>query len=152
MPSTTVPVSRMNAVIPVALVANQSGLLAVATAALVTFARPQEPPLVATPLPDDEEMPDEGEIPGEEPPTELPDDPPEDDVPPRFSCGRTVLRCANFAPMTVATAAESKPTRQVIFLTRLSPASRARAAFTYSFGVTPLRSSRGSSANRPNSF
>lgn len=44
---------------------------------------------------------------------------------------RRPLKCANLAPMTVAAAADSRPTRQVIFLTRRRPSSRASAALDY---------------------
>jgi hypothetical protein len=93
----------------------------------------QDPPLVMTvPLPleapEDPETPEDDEIPEEE--DELvPDDVPAPDVElPVDRCGREAVRCANFAPTTVAAAAENSPAVQVIFLTRRSPVSLARRA------------------------
>jgi hypothetical protein len=104
--------------------------VAVATAAVVIAAPVQEPPLVVTPPPEEDETPDEDEIPDDE---ELPvdDDPADEDEPPIDRCGSVGVKCANLAPMTAAAAAESSPTRQVIFLTRRRPLSRAKAAFEY---------------------
>ena len=67
------------------------------------------------------------------------DDPADEDEPPTVRCGSDGVKCANLAPMTAATAAESRPTRQVIFLTRRRPSSRARAALEYGVRVTGIR-------------
>ena len=102
----------------------------------------QEPPLVVVPPPEEDETPEDDEIPDEEDvPVEVPvdDDPPDEDEPSPCRCGSTAVMFANLAPMTVATAAESRPTRQVIFLTRRRPSSRPRAAFEYWVRVTGIR-------------
>jgi hypothetical protein len=94
---------------------------------------------VATPPPEEDETPDEDEIPDDEDvPVELlvDDDPPDEDDPPIDRCGSDGVKCANLAPMTAAAAAESRPTRQVIFRTRRRPSSRARASLEYWVGVT----------------
>lgn len=112
-------------------------------------------------LPDDELVPDAPELPegealpdDEDGPDDVPvdDDPADDDEPLVDRSGSTAVMCANLAPMTAAAAAESKPTRQVIFLTLRRPSSRARAALEYSLRFTgfrvagdPLRPSRASS-------
>src|SRR5262249_5112986 len=145
MPSTTLTVSRTRAVSPVARVANQSGLVAVATAAVVIAA--QEPPLVlwlpppAGETPDEEEIPDTDEPCDEEPFDEepfdeeldCPDEVPLPGPPVRPLCGcctdgRDGDRCANLAPTKAAAAAASSPIRQVIFLTRRRPSSLDRSA------------------------
>ena len=150
MPNTTLTVSRTRAVSPLARVANQSGLVAVATAAVVIAG--QEPPLVAwPPLPADE-TPDEEEIPETEEPCDeepceeepceeepceekldWPDEVPLPEPPVRPLCGcctdgRDGDRCANLAPTKAAAAAASSPIRQVIFLTRRRPSSLDRSA------------------------
>jgi hypothetical protein len=84
MPSTTVPVSRTSAMSPVARVANQSGLVAVAKAALGITASAQEPPLVLVPAPEEDETPDEEDVPPEVP---VDDDPADEDEPPTVRCG-----------------------------------------------------------------
>ena len=83
--------------------------------------------------PEEEETPEDDEIPDEEDvPVEVPvDDPADEDEPSTDRCGSTAVRCENLAPMTAAAAADSRPTRQVIFLTRRSPSSRAMAALEY---------------------
>jgi hypothetical protein len=88
---------------------------------------PQEPPLVVVPPPEEDETPEEGEIPDEEDEDED-DEPGDEDDSPKFRCGSTDVKLANFAPITAAAAAETRPARQVIFLTRRRPSSRARAA------------------------
>jgi hypothetical protein len=104
----------------------------VATAADVISAPAQEPPLVVTPPPGDEETPDEDEIPDEEdePVDDEPPEPEEPDEDPLSNdrCGITAAMCPNLAPTTAAAAADSRPTRQVIRLTRRSPLSRAWSA------------------------
>jgi hypothetical protein len=65
------------------------------------------------------------------------DDPADDDEPPTVRCGSTGVKCANFAPITAAAAADTRPTRQVIFLTRRRPSSRTSAALEYWVRVTP---------------
>jgi len=102
---------------------------------------------VVTPPPDEDETPDEDEIPDDE---ELPvdDDPSDEDEPPIDRCGSAGVKCANFAPMTAAAAAETRPTRQVIFLTRRRPSSRARAALEYWVRLTLQRRRRSSAAKR----
>ena len=92
---------------------------------------------MVTPLSEEDETPEDG---GENP-DDVPvdDDPADEDEPPRFRCGSTAVRLANLAPITAAAAAETKPTRQVIFLTRRRPSSRARAAFEYWVRVTGIR-------------
>jgi hypothetical protein len=137
--------------------------VAVATAAVVIAAPAQEPPLVVTPPPeelDGDETPEDGEIPDDEEllddedppvvvPVEVPVEVPPDDDPfdededePTDRCGSMVLMCANLAPMTAARAADSRPTRQVIFLTRRRPSSRARTALEYSVRFTANRVNR----------
>ncbi len=84
--------------------------------------------------PEEEETPEDDEIPDEEDvPVEVPvdDDPADEEEPSTDRCGSTAVRCENLAPMTAAAAADSRPTRQVIFLTRRSPSSRAMAALEY---------------------
>jgi hypothetical protein len=99
---------------------------------------PQEPPLVVAPLPEEDETPEDGESPdGEDVP--VGDDPADEGEPPRFRCGSTAVTFANLAPITAAAAAETRPTRQVIFLTRRRPSSRARAAFECWVRVTGVR-------------
>jgi len=114
--------------------------VAVATAALVIAAPAQEPPLVVVAPPaEEDETPDEDEIPDDE---ELPvdDDPADEDELSIDRCGSVGVKCANLAPMTAAAAAESRPTRQVIFLTRRRPSSRALAALEYWVRLTPSES------------
>jgi hypothetical protein len=93
------------------------------------------PPPEEEPPPEEDETPDEDEIPDDE---ELPvdDDPADEDEPPIDRCGSVGVKCANLAPMTAAAAADSRPTRQVIFLTRRRPLSRAMAALEYWVRVT----------------
>ena len=81
------------------------------------------------PPPEAGATPDEGAIPDDEDEDEEPldDDPAGADEPSNEICGSAAVMLANLAPMTAAAAAESSPTRQVTFLTRRSPASRARA-------------------------
>jgi hypothetical protein len=91
----------------------------------------QEPPLVVVPPlvpPGACDTPDEGAIPDEEDEDDEPvdDDPAGPDEPSNEICGNAAVMFANLAPMTAAAAAESSPTRQVTFLTRRSPSSRAR--------------------------
>jgi hypothetical protein len=74
--------------------------------------------------PEDDEIPDEEDVPVE-------DDPADEDESPTVRCGSAAVKCANLAPMTAAAAADSRPTRQVIFLTRRRPSSRARTALEY---------------------
>ena len=97
---------------------------------------------MVAPPPAEGETPEDDEIPGEEDvPVEVPvdDDPPDEDEPPTCRCGSTAVMFANLAPITAAAAAESRPTRQVIFLTRRRPSSRAWAAFEYWVRVTGIR-------------
>ena len=124
MPKITVTVSSTRAVSPVARVANHSGLVAVATAAVVIVAA-QEPPLTAWPPPVPGETPDEEEIPDEEDWPLLVAEPP---VRPLGRCGSDGTRCENRAKTTAAAATASSPIRQVIFLTRRRPSSLARIA------------------------
>jgi hypothetical protein len=94
---------------------------------------------VATPPPEDDETPEDDEIPDEEDvPAEVPvdDDPEDEDEPLTDRCGNIAVMCANLAPMTAAAAADSRPTRQVIFLTRRRPSSLASAALEYWVRVT----------------
>jgi len=94
---------------------------------------------VATPPPEDDETPEDDEIPDElDVPAEVPvdDDPADDDEPSTDRCGSAAVKCANLAPMTAAAAADSRPTRQVIFLTRRRPSSRASASLEYLVRVT----------------
>jgi hypothetical protein len=74
--------------------------------------------------PEDDEIPDEEDVP-------VDDDPADEDESPTVRCGSAAVKCANLAPMTAAAAADSRPTRQVIFLTRRRPSSRARTALEY---------------------
>jgi hypothetical protein len=87
--------------------------------------------------------PEEDEIPDDEedwpPESPVDDEPADEEEPPTVRCGSTAVKFANLAPMTAAAAADSRPTRQVIFLTRRSPSSRASAAFEYSVRVTGTR-------------
>ena len=94
---------------------------------------------MATPPPEDDETPEDDEIPDEEDvPAEVPvdDDPEDEDEPWTDRCGNIAVMCANLAPMTAAAAADSRPTRQVIFLTRRRPSSLASAALEYWVRVT----------------
>ena len=94
---------------------------------------------MATPPPEDDETPEDDEIPDEEDvPAEVPEagDPDDEDEPSVDRCGSIAVMCANLAPMTAAAAADSRPTRQVIFLTRRRPSSRASAALEYWERVT----------------
>lgn len=75
--------------------------------------------------PEDDEIPDEEDVPAVVP---VDDDPPDEDEPSTDRCGSATVKCENLAPMTAAAAADTRPTRQVIFLTRRSPSSRALAA------------------------
>ena len=87
--------------------------------------------MVVVPPPEDDETPEDDEIPGEDDElagVPVDDDPPEEDELSAGRCGSTAVMCANLAPVTAAAAADSRPTRQVIFLTRRRPASRARGA------------------------
>jgi hypothetical protein len=89
---------------------------------------------VTVPLPEEDETPEDDEIPDEEDvPAEVPvdDDPADEEEPPTERCGSSAVMCANLAPMTAAAAADSRAIRQVIFLTRRRPSSRARAALEY---------------------
>jgi len=90
---------------------------------------------VVVPPPEEDETPEEDEIPDEED-VPVDDDPAEEDEPSIDRCGSAAVRCANLAPMTAAAAADSRPTRQVIFLTRRRPSSRARTALEYWVRVT----------------
>jgi hypothetical protein len=99
--------------------------VAVATAALGITAPVQDPPLVTAPPPVEDETPDEGDVPPEVP---VDVDPADEDEPPTVRCGSTAVKCANLAPTIAAAAADSRPTRQVIFLTRRRPSSRAKLA------------------------
>jgi hypothetical protein len=91
--------------------------------------------VVVVPPPEEDETPEEDEIPDEED-VPVDDDPADEDDPPRFRWGSAAVKCANFAPMTAAAAADSRPTRQVIFLIRRRPSSRARASLEYWVRVT----------------
>jgi len=96
--------------------------------------------VVVVPPPEEDETPEDDEIPDEEDvPAEVPvdDDPADEDEPSTDRCGRAAVKCANLAPMTAAAATERRPIRQVIFLTRRRPSSRARAALEYWVRVTP---------------
>jgi hypothetical protein len=98
---------------------------------------------VATPPPEEDETPEDGEIPDEEDvPAEVPvdGDPEDEDEPSTDRCGNMAVMCANLAPMTAAAAADSRPTRQVIFLTRRRPSSRATVALEYWDRVTASES------------
>jgi hypothetical protein len=102
-----------------------------------------EPPLVATPPPEEDETPEDDEIPDEEDvPVEVPedDDPADEDEPSKDRCGSIAVMCANLAPMTAAATADSRPTRQVVLLTRRRPSSLAVAALEYLVRVTALGS------------
>lgn len=86
------------------------------------------PPLVVVPLPEEDETPDEADRPEED---EVPDDLVAEDVPDVAEvpgllddAGVAVVEaCAKVAPMPAAAAADSRPTCQVIFLTRRWPRS-----------------------------
>jgi hypothetical protein len=94
---------------------------------------------VATPPPEDDETPEDDEIPDEvDVPAEVPvdDDPEDEDEPPTDRCGNIAVMCPNLAPMTAAAAADRRPTRQVIFLTRRRPSSLASTALEYWVLVT----------------
>jgi len=127
----------------VARVANHSGLVAVATAALVITVSLQEPPLVATPPPEADETPEDAGIPDVMPDEDesLDDVPVDEDEPPVGRCGSAAVMCANLAPTRTAPAAASTPTRRVIFLTFRRPSSRAKAALEYWDRVTRSGSS-----------
>jgi hypothetical protein len=88
---------------------------------------------VLTAPPEDDETPEDDEIPDEDVPAEVPvdDDPADEEEPSTARCGSIAVMCANLAPMTAAAAADTRPTRQVIFLTRRRPSSRAAAALEY---------------------
>jgi hypothetical protein len=88
---------------------------------------------VVVAAPEEDEIPDEEDVPPEVP---VDDEPADEDEPPTVRCGSTGAKCANLAPMTVAAAADSKPTPQVIFLTRRRPSSRASAALEFWVRVT----------------
>lgn len=75
--------------------------------------------------PEDDESPDEEDEPAVVP---VDDDPVDEDEPSTDRCGSATVKCENLAPMTAAPAADNRPTRQVIFLTRRRPSSRAMAA------------------------
>jgi hypothetical protein len=100
---------------------------------------------VVVAAPEEDEIPDEEDVPPEVP---VDDEPADEDEPPTVRCGSTGVKCANLAPMTVATAADSRPTRQVSFLTRRRPSSRASAALEYSLRVTGIRIAGESVRNR----
>ncbi len=87
------------------------------------------PPPEEDDTPEDDETPEEEEVP-------VDDDPADEDEPSSDRCGRATVKCENLAPMTAAAAADNKPTRQVIFLTRRRPSSRAMAALEYLVRVT----------------
>jgi hypothetical protein len=91
------------------------------------------PPPGEDETPEDDEIPDEEDVPAEVP---VDDDPADEEEPSTDRCGSTAVKCANLAPMTAAAAAEKRPIRQVIFLTRRRPSSRARAASEYWVRVT----------------
>ncbi len=85
---------------------------------------------MVVPPPEEDETPEDEEIPDEE------DEPTEEDELSAGRCGSTGVMCANLAPTTAAAAADSRPTRQVIFLTRRRPSSRARGALKFGGVVT----------------
>jgi len=91
------------------------------------------PPPGEDETPEDDEIPDEEDVPAEVP---VDDDPEDEDELSTDRCGNMAVMCANLAPMTAAAAADSRPTRQVIFLTRRRPSSRAMAALEYWARVT----------------
>ena len=94
---------------------------------------------MATPPPEEDETPEDDEIPDEEEvPVEVPEagDPEDEDEPSTDRCGSIAVMCANLAPMTAAAAADSRPTRQVIFLIRRRPSSLASVALEYWVRVT----------------
>lgn len=94
--------------------------------------------------PEDDETPEDGEIPeGDETPDEdvaagtpADDDPADGDEPLTGRWDGAAVKCENLAPMTAAAAADNRPTRQVIFLTRRRPSSLAAAALAYWVRVT----------------
>lgn len=89
--------------------------------------------------PEEDETPEEDDIPDDVPDdVEVPPDgdPVDEGEVPIDRCGIAAVTWANLAPMTAAAAAESRPTRQVIFLTRRSPSSLARIAAEYSLRFT----------------
>jgi len=95
--------------------------------------------VVVVPPPGEDETPEDDEIPdGEDVPAGVPvdDDPADGDEPPVGRCGSAAVMFANLAPTMAAAAADSRPTRQVIFLIRRRPSSRARAALEYWVRVT----------------
>lgn len=79
--------------------------------------------------PEDDEVPDEEDVP-------VDDDPVDEDEPSSDRCGSDTVKCENLAPMTAPAAADTSPTRQVIFLTRRRPSSLAMAALEYLVRVT----------------
>ena len=87
------------------------------------------PPPEEDETPEDDEMPDEEGVP-------VDDDPVDEDEPWTDRCGSATVKCENLAPMRAAAAADNRPTRQVIFLTRRRPSSRAMAALEYFARVT----------------
>jgi hypothetical protein len=118
------------------------------------------PPPDEDETPDEEEIPDEDETPDEEVPAglpapppadEAPPDPPAPDEPPTERCGSEGVKCANSAPITAATPAESNPMRQVILLTLRRPSSRTRTAGEYWVRCT-FKSRRQVSAAEPSRF
>ena len=101
------------------------------------------PPLVVVPLPEEDETPDEDDSPADD---EVPEDLLTADVPADevlvlldATCLTGVDVWAKVAPMPAAAAADSRPTCQVIFLTRRWPRSLDwRAAATSAAGATGL--------------
>ena len=92
---------------------------------------------MAAPPPEEDETPEDDEIPDEED-VPVDDDPVDEDEPSTDRCGSATVKCENLAPMTAAAATDNRPTRQVIFLTRRRPSSRAMAAaLEYLVRVTP---------------
>jgi hypothetical protein len=67
------------------------------------------------------------------------DEPADEDDPSIDKCGSAAVKCANLAPTTAAAAAARRPIRQVSFLTRRSPSSRAGDALEYWVRVTGIR-------------
>ena len=93
------------------------------------------------PLPEDDETPDEDDSPEEDevPDDLLAEDVPDDEAPELLDarCVAVVEVWAKVAPMPAAAAADSRPTCQVIFLTRRWPRSLDwRAAATSAAGAT----------------
>jgi hypothetical protein len=83
------------------------------------------PPLVAVPLPEDDETPDEDDRPEDEEVPEEVDDVPDEGV---FDEDTAVDAWAKVAPMPAVATADSRPTCQVILLTRRRPRSLDRRA------------------------